>query len=308
MKDTLTSAATAVLGLLAVGVAAATLTSTSNGPAAGSGGGGGGGNGSFIPLPDPEPAEPTTLDIPFVEFILLALVVTLVALLVYAAVFQRDLFRRIVAVAVPFVLAGILAYILFLVLGDLSLGGSPEQPGVLGGGSTPSGPPGGGDADDPSSPSLPLGLLAVLGVALVGVALVVRRVQGASAEPGAEEAVDPGGEGRAVAVGRAAGRAADRLEEGGADNEVYRAWREMTDLLEVEDPETSTPGEFADAAVDAGLRGADVRELTRLFEDVRYGDERPAAYEQRATAVFRRIETQYTEPVEEDDDPPGAPS
>ena len=308
MKDTLTSAATAVLGLLAVGFAAATLTSTSDGPAAGSGGGGGGGgNGSLIPLPDPEPTEPTTLDIPFVEFILLALVVTLVALLVYAAVFERDLFRRVVAVAAPFVLAGILAYLLFVVLGDLSLGSSPGQPGFLGGGSTPDGPPGGGDTGESPSPSLPLGLLAVLGLALAGVALVVRRVRGASGEPGADGGADHERDDRAAAVGRAAGRAADRLEEGEADNEVYRAWREMTDLLDVEDPETSTPGEFADAAVDAGLGGEAVHELTRLFEDVRYGDAPPAAYGDRAAAVFRRIEAQYAEAVDDGDDSDASP-
>jgi hypothetical protein len=301
MKDTLTSAATAVLGLLAVGFAAATLTSTSDSSAAGSGGGGGGGNGSLIPLPEPDPAEPTTFDVPFVEFILLALVLTLVALLVYAAVFERDLFRRVVAVAVPFVVAGVLAYLLFVVLGDLSLGTSPGQPGFIGGGSTPGGPPGGGDAGETSSPSLPLGLLAVLGLALAGVVLVVRRVQGESGEPGVEEVADPDDD-RAAAVGRAAGRAADRLEAGAADNEVYRAWREMTDLLDVEEPETSTPGEFAEAAVDAGLGGEDVHELTRLFEDVRYGDAPPENYEDRAADVFRRIEAQYAETVEGDDD------
>lgn len=309
MKDTLTSAATAVLGLLAVGFAAATLTSTSDGPASGpGGGGGGGGNGSLIPLPEPDPGEPTTFDIPFVEFILLALVLTLVLLLVYAAVFERDLFRRIVAVMVPFVVAGVLAFLLFVVLGDLSLGTSSGQPGFIGGDSTPGGPPGGGDTGDSSSPSLPLGVLAVVALALVGVALVVRQVGGGSDEPGGEAVADPERDDRAAAVGRAAGRAADRLAAGGADNEVYRAWREMTDLLDVEDPETSTPGEFADAAVDAGLRGSDVRELTRLFEDVRYGDAPPDAYEDRAAAVFRRIEDQYAEVAEENgdgDDTPG---
>lgn len=308
MKDTLTSAATAVLGLLAVGFAAATLASTSDSPAAGAGGGGGGGNGSLIPLPEPDPAEPTTLDIPFVEFILLALVVTLVALLVYAAIFERDLFRRIVAVAVPFVVAGVLAFLLFVVLGDLSLGTSPGQPGFIGGESTPGGPPGGGDTGDASSPSLPLGLLAVLALALIGVALVVARVRDGGGDDPVVDA-EPGDDGRAAAVGRAAGRAADRLEAGRADNEVYRAWREMTDLLEVEEPETSTPGEFAEAAVGAGLQGADVRELTRLFEDVRYGDAPPEDYEDRARDVFRRIEAQYAEAIAEEngdgDEAPG---
>ncbi len=304
MKDTLTSAATAVLGLLAVGFAAATLTSTSDGGAAGSGGGGGGGGGSAIPFPEREPTSPAPIDIPFVEFILLALVLTFVALLVYAALFRRALFKRVVAVAVPFVLAGLLAFILLVVLGDLS-GSAPAQPAILGNASTPAGPPGGGESSDPST--LPLPLLALLGVALAGVALVVWQVRGRRGNEEPDDAAEPEGDARAAAVGRAAGRAADRLEEGGADNEVYRAWREMTDLLDVEDPETSTPGEFADAAVDAGLGGEAVHELTRLFEDVRYGDAPPGASEDRAADVFRRIEAQYAEAVDEngDDGDPG---
>ncbi|MFT4880359.1 MAG: hypothetical protein ACI9HI_000353 [Salinirussus sp.] len=295
MKDSFTAAVTAVLGLLAVGFAAATLTTTNSSGGAGSGSGPGSGGGA-IPFPEREPASPAPTDIPFAEFMLLALVLALVALLVYAAVFRRALFRRLVAVAVPFVLAGVVAYLLLVVLGDLS-GSAPAQPAILGNGSTPGGPPGDGGSSDPSSP-LPLGPLAVLGVALVGVALVVVRARGGSRGGGAsDDAPDPDSDRRA-AVGRAAGRAADRLEEGG-DNEVYRAWREMTDLLDVEDPETSTPGEFADAAVDAGLGGEAVHELTRLFEDVRYGDTPPTDSEDRAVAVFRQIEEQYAETAED---------
>ena len=290
MKDSFTAAVTAVLGLLAVGFAAATLTTTNSSGGAGSGPGSGGG---AIPFPEREPASPAPTDIPFAEFMLLALVLALVALLVYAAVFRRALFRRLVAVAVPFVLAGVVAYLLLVVLGDLS-GSAPAQPALLGNGSTPGGPPGDGGSSDPSSP-LPLGPLAVLGVALVGVALVVVRARGGSGGA-SDDTPDPDSDRRA-AVGRAAGRAADRLEEGG-DNEVYRAWREMTDLLDVEDPETSTPGEFADAAVDAGLGGEAVHELTRLFEDVRYGDAPPTDSEDRAVAVFRQIEQRYAETAE----------
>ncbi len=293
MRDTLTSAATAVLGLLAVGFAAATLPSTSNSGAAGSGSGGGGGG--AIPFPEREPTSPAPADVPFAEFILLALVLTLVALLVYVAVFRRALFRRIAAVAVPFVLAAVVAYLLLVVVGDLS-GSALPQPAIIGDGSTPGGPPGDGGSSDPSS--LPLGLLAVLGVALAGVALVAVRARGRRGDEGSDDTAGRNDDRRA-AVGRAAGRAADRLEAGGA-NEVYRAWREMTALLDVEAPETSTPGEFADAAVDAGLEGEAVRELTRLFEDVRYGDAPAAASEDRAVAVFRRIEAQYAETTDGD--------
>lgn len=83
----------------------------------------------------------------------------------------------------------------------------------------------------------------------------------------------------------------------------------MTSLLAVPDPDTATPGEFADAAVAAGLDEADVTELTRLFEDVRYGERDAAAEpigdsgaadsdgtatrEERAVSVFRAIEAAY---------------
>ncbi|WP_230198558.1 DUF4129 domain-containing protein [Halopiger goleimassiliensis] len=100
----------------------------------------------------------------------------------------------------------------------------------------------------------------------------------------------------AQAVGSAAGRAADRLAAGtDADNEIYRAWWEMTDSLEVDNPESSTPGEFAAAAVDAGLDREDVADLTALFEEVRYGttDVTPEL-EREAETVFRRIERQYS--------------
>ncbi|RJS95802.1 DUF4129 domain-containing protein, partial [Halococcus sp. IIIV-5B] len=97
--------------------------------------------------------------------------------------------------------------------------------------------------------------------------------------------------------GRAAGRAADRIEhDAGLENGVYRAWREMTDHLDVARPESSTPGEFARAATEAGMRGRDVDELTDLFTRVRYGDERVTdERERRATSALRRIEETYAE-------------
>jgi hypothetical protein len=97
------------------------------------------------------------------------------------------------------------------------------------------------------------------------------------------------------AVGRAAGRAADRIEaDGEYENEVYRAWAEMTTHLEVERPESSTPGEFAAAAVDAGMDRDDVDRLTGLFTDTRYGGaEATEQREREAVDVLRRIEATY---------------
>ncbi|MFB6253316.1 MAG: DUF4129 domain-containing protein, partial [Halobacteriaceae archaeon] len=99
------------------------------------------------------------------------------------------------------------------------------------------------------------------------------------------------------AVGEAAGEAADRIEEAGnVDNEVYRAWKEMTSLLDIEDPETSTPGEFAIAAINAGMDRDHVETLTSLFEDVRYGGVDPTeSDEQRAIEALREIEESYSD-------------
>ncbi|MFC7194534.1 DUF4129 domain-containing protein [Halosimplex aquaticum] len=144
----------------------------------------------------------------------------------------------------------------------------------------------------------PEAVLGVFGVVLVGTAAVLLRASGgetvtdvsqgsAAAEDG--DPVDP----RDLAV--AAGRAADRLEARNADvdNEVYRAWWEMTSLLDVPNPDSATPGEFAEAAVAVGLREDDVTELTRLFEEVRYGERDAESREELAVSVFRAIEDSY---------------
>lgn len=105
------------------------------------------------------------------------------------------------------------------------------------------------------------------------------------------------------AVAAAAGRAADYIERGpDLSNAVYRAWSEMTDALDVREAETSTPGEFAAAAVAAGMDRDDVGELTRLFEEVRYGDAEPSTErEQRAIDALRRIEGSYAAEFDVDD-------
>jgi hypothetical protein len=164
----------------------------------------------------------------------------------------------------------------------------PGNGSVLGGGGSSSG----SNATRRSPPSQLL--LVVFGLALVGAVLAVFRSTREGEDDDSRGESSRGGAG-AAAVGRAAGRAAERLdEEATVDNEVYRTWREMTERLDVDDPDTSTPGEFADAAVEAGLGREDVDELTRLFEDVRYGAERAADdHERRAVAVFRRIEERY---------------
>lgn len=100
-------------------------------------------------------------------------------------------------------------------------------------------------------------------------------------------------------IAEIAGEAADRIEEREADddkleNEVYRAWRQMTEHLEVAAPETSTPGDFAREAIAAGMSTDDVMALTELFEEVRYGDRYPTDERERAAVeTLRNIERTY---------------
>ncbi|WP_241692902.1 DUF4129 domain-containing protein [Haloarcula limicola] len=96
-------------------------------------------------------------------------------------------------------------------------------------------------------------------------------------------------------VAAVAGHAADRIaDDAPPDNAVYQAWREMTDALDVPDPETSTPGEFQAAAVDAGMDSEDVAVLTDLFETVRYGDQTATEErERRAQQALRNVERTY---------------
>jgi len=337
MRGTLRSVGVAAVAVLAVSLSAATLDSTTTtgrrepSSAAGSGGATGG------PLPLPEsgtvPGKAIAAPIPPELFVvagalavlvvvvylvvrrratvgalvgllgllgltalvspaiepLSALLVVLGALAVvaYAAVYRRAVLRGVLVS-----LAALVALVVFAQFLTSAVPRSPTSvtdpvPGTAFGGSG-----GGGVASQVTPPTLLVA--SVLGLALVGAALALR---GSSDDGGSDPGVDDPEGDRTAAVGRAAGRAADRIEgRPEVDNEVYRAWREMTGLLDVPTPETSTPGEFADAAVDAGLGNDDVADLTRLFEEVRYGGTPPTdEYERRAIAVFRRIETRYRE-------------
>lgn len=143
----------------------------------------------------------------------------------------------------------------------------------------------------------PLLLMGALVVGVVGVVVAVQRLSlGRTEGRGREFHVDllprPANPQTDLAgVADVAGSAADRLDEDvDVDNEVYRAWREMTAYLDVEEPASSTPREFEAAAVEAGLDPADVAALTTVFEAVRYGDVDPESRAGEAAAALRRIE------------------
>lgn len=158
-----------------------------------------------------------------------------------------------------------------------------------------------------STPALsPLVIAAIFGVVFVGaIAILLRSSDDENVDIDEEDGED---EVSVDALARAAGEAADRLEDVNVtvDNEVYRAWYEMTQLLDVPSPETSTAGEFATAAVSIGLGREHVEELTSLFEEVRYGARDPEDREDRAIEIFRAIESEYSgaDDGQSDDDRP----
>lgn len=151
-------------------------------------------------------------------------------------------------------------------------------------------------------PNVLLLLLGVVGIAVVvvgGVWVIRSDVDDDEADAveaaAAAEEDDPPDPPDVSAVAAAAGRAADRIEEQSAvDNEIYRAWVEMTRHLPVEHPDTSTPREFERAAVDAGFDADAVGVVTDLFESVRYGSESATEErERRAVEALRRLEDQF---------------
>lgn len=159
---------------------------------------------------------------------------------------------------------------------------------------------GGGGSSSPSeeNPTSILWAVAPLvAVFVLFVGLAVASSRSSEQEDDDQPAAQPEAEAETDELGEIAGRAADQIEESETDdfeNEVYRAWQEMTQFLDVQDPDTTTPRQFADAASRAGINPDDADELTALFEDVRYGGYTPTEEtEQRAVEILRRIERTY---------------
>jgi hypothetical protein len=232
------------------------------------------------------------------ETVATGLVVILLALAVGSiayATYQESIPRWLAVV----ILASVVVLLALVAVGNLL---DPAGPGEA----TPDVTPAPDTPDQPSNPTPsadsggepgPLStttVLLLLGALLAGGVLAVTRFSRGVPEESEEEVDD-----ESAAVAEAAGRAADELEETTLSNAVFRAWREMTDALDVESPETTTPAEFEESAVEAGLAREDVATLTDLFREIRYGDA-PAteAREERARTALRRIEETYADATE----------
>ncbi|MFB6197406.1 MAG: DUF4129 domain-containing protein, partial [Halobacteriaceae archaeon] len=132
-------------------------------------------------------------------------------------------------------------------------------------------------------------IIVAIGLAVLAVAMRTR----------SRDAVEMEGETSiSKQVGQEAGRAASRIraEPDAAENAVFEAWSRMVAPLDGLDHETSTPREFEIAAINAGVDSGDAEELTRLFEDVRYGGVSVSEdLANRAIETLERIEEKYAE-------------
>lgn len=289
-RDTLLAAIAAILGIVAVGIAAASLQERREEQV-----GFGGDGGIGLPGSSGKPAAGPVdgLDVPYLMEAMMALL-SLVLLLgvVYLVLNYREY--------LPILLAAVGVVALVALLAALVSMGAITDPGLdrFAENQTVPGVAGGGLGEPSEVRWLPaLVLLGVFGVVLLAaIALGLREDDEARDDPPARATSAADSElGSDLAA--VAGRVANRLEDPSAyENEVYRAWVEMTELLDMTNRETATPREFARAAVGGGMDPADVRDLTQLFEEVRYGDQ-PVTREREegAATLFRRIEERYGE-------------
>ncbi|WP_290816202.1 DUF4129 domain-containing protein [Halovivax sp.] len=280
--------ATALLGIVAVALAAATASSPFEG----------GGSAEEMGSGSNGATEVAPLDVPTVVVWIATVVAAAVAIV--ATLYLLRHFKAIMRTSVGTLVAILLYFpvaagVVFLV--DMVGGDGPDESRGAAAVTEPVGDVTGGDPQV----TMVIALLLPFFAWFVVFGLVLLYTRGRFA-PFGEREDDDGPDvdvlgGEVAGIADAAGRAVDRITEsdpGELDNEIYRAWLEMTKLLDVDRPATCTPGEFADAAVDAGLERHHVEELTGLFEEVRYGAaETTRIREDRAVQTLERIENAY---------------
>ena len=309
-RDTVAAVLLALLAVVALGVAAATLDSAvslGGGGLGGAGDGGGPSGESGDTGMSAAPSGETALSIPPACFEFLreppALLAFAAALLAIGWLAYRDtgstLAAGVVAGTMGFPVAGLgwaLSTCRRVDEGfEFELGAAVAGEGGI----LPQGGGGAGTGGGEGAASTPEVLFALVVVAALVASVAVLLGADGDDEPEADEAAteidsDNAADPDLREVGRTAGAAADRIERSDADNEVYRAWRDMTEALDVDRPASSTPAEFAAAAVDAGVDEEPVADLTAVFERVRYGgEEATAERERRAADALRRIEERH---------------
>ena len=308
-RDALVAVAVALLALVALGVAAATLNTAVDTGSGGFGGGGGAAPSVGSDTGDPgvlsSSGEAGEFSASGLCFPALreppAVLALLVGLTLLAGITYRDTASPFASVAVASVMGAPIGVLFWVLSTCRSVAESVSVSLGLGANGTsllPAGAAGGGFGSGEGAASAPQLLFALVVVVAVIASVGALLLAGGDDEAGgdaADRAEEPADDPPDLdAIGRTAGEAADRIESSDADNEVYRAWRDMTDVHDVDRPASSTPAEFATAAVDAGVDEGPVTALTEVFERVRYGGEDATDdRERRAVEALRRIEERH---------------
>lgn len=126
-----------------------------------------------------------------------------------------------------------------------------------------------GSAQPVSVPSLLL--LAVVAIGLVGIVLGLRGSDSDTTEEAVEENEESTKRTRPASVRTGTTDAAATVDDLPPENAIYEAWSAFATSLEVSRPRSKTPAEYAAAATAAGHDERAVRELTGVFQAVRYG-------------------------------------
>lgn len=176
---------------------------------------------------------------------------------------------------------GVVGFLVWLIFGfsgqGIELAGGPAESG---------GPRGGSGVDEAAGSdarSVPYWYVLIAIWTLMGVGWYFLFHRGSDEDE--PSAVDPGSEDSGATANPAdtgVGRN-ETVSDVPPSNTVYEAWREMAAEAAEATDGTLTANEVAAAADERGLDGEAVRALTRLFEEVRYGD-RPVTEERERRA------------------------
>lgn len=177
------------------------------------------------------------------------------------------------------VLIAVAAWLLFGLFDGSSGGGST---GILGGGESE----GAGGSSSDTGIQLP-GLvgIAVVAAVVLFIAFLSLRRRGEDEETAPQPTIEPDTGG--AVTGGGSERVTAAVPTTPADNDVYRAWLDLVDAAGVS-ATRRTPAEVAERAVEAGVDEDATREITDLFEAVRYGPGDPGSEDERRAREARR--------------------
>lgn len=146
---------------------------------------------------------------------------------------------------------------------------------------------GGGETQPVPIPSIIL--LAVVAIGILGVILGLRNNNATAAD---ESTPEPTSTTSPVAGHTQGARTAESVpwNDRSPENTIYQAWTAFVTSLDVAEPQTTTPAEYAAIALDAEYDNRGVRELTGIFQAVRYGVIEPTTERSdEAVAALRAI-------------------